>query len=407
MTSPSALTYRVSDLREWQDHDHIGVGYTISRGEGHRATVAYLNVTLSIPDAYEVLAMLGLERGERSVVMGALATLALSRIEALLVLDDFDLAEAREAGKIEIRLAEEDLVTLVEILRDKDCSYQTTVGRDLFCHAVTTEDSTAFVGQTGVLQARTSRAICRGCNLPDDRDLCSHLRHPSVAGTPEGVRFVQAAVCDLNRPEIQDPAKCRTGGHGCWERLVEPRLASLEARLPETAILDALDHLDAAWRLAFGRRKRLIQLPTSRSVAELAMMSSTREDFRSRMSVLDDILKRMSVPDDILPEAERPLIRPEETFKRIGAALKAVLQDDSYADVESALDVLRPVNVIRVAQQHEARAIDAPGAFRALAISWPITSWSDAWDHVRARAVQALDLLRSKALEAVEAGNDE
>ena len=62
----------------------------------------------------------------------------------------------------------------------KRCSYQKVEGRDLYCAAAGQGDG---IGTSGIRQiAITSRPMCDGCQLPDDRLLCSSLTHPNVLG---------------------------------------------------------------------------------------------------------------------------------------------------------------------------------------------------------------------------------
>jgi hypothetical protein len=204
-----------------------------------------------------------------------------------------------------------------------------------------------------------------------------------------------SALCDLGRAEIQEaPDRCYAGGHGCWERLIDP------ADRPETLITlspltlpESFDFLDAAWRLALGKQHRLLRLPSARTSAELATPVSSRADFDAKLSAIADVMKSWSVPDELLPEG-RGDIPGDQTLTRLEVVVTSLATgDEDRARVAEAIGTLRNVNAIRRAAQHAAAAYELPPALARLGISYP-PEWKEAWTILQWRMVWALSEIR-------------
>ena len=166
----------------------------------------------------------------------------------------------------EWKITGDDVDELLSVAGPKACDYQITEQRDLYCAAASKDDKTR-VGSAGIhMVAPTSQAICGNCALPDGRVLCSHLSHPSVAvlqalGAPTS-RFLGSALCAQGEAGISVPQECRAGGHDCWRRVIEEP-APLLIRSSPLSLPEALDFLDATWRLATKKSWcRLIRLRT-------------------------------------------------------------------------------------------------------------------------------------------------
>lgn len=313
-------------------------------------------------------------------------------LESILQDPDYraDLLESRDAKYL---LTSSDLDPLIELAVEKRCNYQVAYGRDLYCSAAAPTDETA-VGKEGLQTlAPTSRPVCQACDLPDADFLCSHLHHPSVTGFLAGGgydRKVGPAQCDLGRPEVSDASRCCAGGHACWQRIVafpRERTASLSAlSLPE-----GLDVLDAAWRLAFGRRKRLLALRSATDVAGLTQAASDRDTFQARIDDLADILSSLNVGDELLPEKGEE-VDDRGSLNRVQSVLSSKLDDSERA--KGLLEPLRHIVGIRNGMTHSGYAKQLPSHSVALDLSWPPSDWSAAWQHVQAVAVDALARIR-------------
>lgn len=91
------------------------------------------------------------------------------------------------------------------------------------------------------------------------------------------------------------------GGHGCWQRLCDTEPPVLTPISP-LSLPESFDVLDAVWRLAFGKTKRLVSLTTITSPAALSLGCTTRLEFESRLSALADILDKLKVDKALIPQ---------------------------------------------------------------------------------------------------------
>lgn len=165
------------------------------------------------------------------------------------------------------RLTVDDVPELLTLGAEKSCGYQRKSQRDLFCMTPAPTDKMAVYQVAGRLAAPTSRAVCRACSLPETDFLCSHLLHPAVSSLqPNGIpvrRMVTRALCDRGRnDEVAQTEQCRAGAHQCWQRIVEAEPTAQDPISP-LGLAESFDVLDALWRLAFGKNKRLLSLNTA------------------------------------------------------------------------------------------------------------------------------------------------
>jgi hypothetical protein len=177
----------------------------------------------------------------------------------------------------------------------------------------------------------TSRPICITCSLPDASYLCSHLSHAAVSSRGAAItpmRYAAAALCERARPEIDDPSRCRPGGHPCWERILEPEIESVEMPSSPLALHEAFGYLEAVWRLAFGSNHGLLRLTSMTDIAQLSQPCRTRSEFESMMSALAAVLKAMNIPEDLFPGGVSNLER-DHTLERIKVCLKYKLGKES------------------------------------------------------------------------------
>lgn len=294
----------------------------------------------------------------------------------------------------EIHIEEEDLPSIDELLVEKNCTYQITEGRNLFCSAASLDD--LVKGYSSPRRSITSHPVCLSCSLPDSNYLCSNLTHAAVMSR-QGMaimpmRFAAGALCDRGQSEINDPSQCRPGGHQCWERILEPEVVSPIIPLSPLALPEAFDYLDTLWRLAFGRKHGLLRLTTMTDMAQLAQPCTTRTDFESMMSALANILKSMNIPDDLLHKGS-PMVSKDHTLDRIEACLKHRLEEENYLPCQRAMNILHAVNAVRYSLQH-ANQRDFSSALSGLAVPFPVSSWSETWATIRARTIEALGIIR-------------
>jgi hypothetical protein len=212
-------------------------------------------------------------------------------------------------------LTDDDLPHLLELANSKACSYQERVRRDLYCTADVRADPTKLIID-GRAVAPTSRPLCAGCGLPSDDFLCSHLLHPKVYARPKAYvspissdyveRELHNAICDRGRQAIEVPRACQPAMNDCWQRIMEVEVPA-PAPLSPLGLPESFDALDAIWRLAFGKNKRLLALNTASGPAALPMGCATRDEFDSRLSVLNDIISKLKST----PHSCRPVLDPK------------------------------------------------------------------------------------------------
>jgi hypothetical protein len=330
---------------------------------------------------------------------------AVAQVEELARLGRISRVEPHMVRSTEmLKLTKSDLELLRSMASLKTCEYQKQVGRELFCSAASASDKTA-VGTAGLRKlARTSRPICRDCNLPDTDSICSRLTHPRVVGV-EGMgimgvdqRHLVGAYCEIGRQEIKnDPTACRAGGHSCWARVLGPP-SELTPAVPYSPreLPVALDFLDAVWKQAFGRP--LLRLRSVEKTAALSLPCSTADEFKSRTGDLNELFKLMEVADELL---EKP-VGKQQTLIRIRTCLEAKIKDaTNLENVYAAIEVLKDINTVRNKITHGgAELIEA---LKRLGVGYPIADHGNAWDIVRSKAADALSLIRSALQTAIEA----
>ena len=301
-----------------------------------------------------------------------------------------------------IVVSEEDERVIEALLDDKTCRYQVTSDAEMWCSAATSDDETT-VGSKGLrLLAPTSMPICRRCALPASDYACDHLTHAGVEGhrylDGSWDRLLVRALCEQGRPEVANPEQCRADGHKCWVRTLPVSTDEHAAPVSPMGLVEAFDHLDAVWRLAFDRRP-LLRLSRASSVAGMAMPCETRTDFAERVTDLADLLATLNVDDADIPEGT-PTDRLTGSLNRLEAALSGRLDEESLLRARDSISTLRTVSTIRNGFGHSGAAKKLPTAFGALGISYPPSSWPDAWDQVRSRTAAALIRIREELTPA-------
>lgn len=368
------------------------------------ASQGIVDILLSGTHVASLLTELGLaEEGSQPIIARAMLRYGLREIERALQQGVLPLEDQRYSH--EVRIGNDDIPLLASLAGDKECDYQVGEGRDLYCLAASAADKTARFVIQGRAAGITSRPLCRECALPDTDYLCSNLSHAEVVGVGSGsqssiARRLMGALCQMGRSEIGRPDECRPGGNSCWERHIEMSTISEVPTLAPLQLPEAVDHLDMAWRLLFGRERHLLRAGSAATVAALMLACSSPEEFESRLSRLADLLKRLRVDDDMLP-AEKQDIDKDHTLQRLKASIVDRVEGPDTEEVESAIRTLQTVNGLRVGQQHSGAIQERQNAFDALGIRYPVDDWDGAWSRVRSAAADAF-LRLAHVVEQIE-----
>lgn len=176
---------------------------------------------------------------------------------------------------------------------------------------------------------------------------------------------------------------------------IQPTVQIAPTALPPEALHDALDFLDSVWRNVTG--KNLIEAHRFGPAARLAAPVTNRSDFASRLSDLSDVLKAVKVDDSYIDPNLAKDLTPEKSLARLKVALSKLLKSPEAEVATQAVEVLQSIIRVRVALQHVEARPDLPTSLASLGIT-STTDWSQTWQIVGHRAVEALRDLR-QALE--------
>ncbi|MGH8069792.1 MAG: hypothetical protein ACRERE_32025 [Candidatus Entotheonellia bacterium] len=112
----------------------------------------------------------------------------------------------------------------------------------------------------------------------------------------------------------------------------------------------------------------------------------------------------MTIPYDILCKDAMSLLK-DQTFDRLLTCEKLEELDEvDRQSYERGIRILRTINRVRNIRQH-ANKRDLITAFAELGIPYPLASWSDAWDRIRAKTIEALGIIREK-VRMLSVGSD-
>jgi len=134
-------------------------------------------------------------------------------------------------------------------------------------------------------------------------------------------------------------------------------------------------------------------------MANLERDCVTEQEFQTRLIALADVVRALKIPDSQLGSQ-----KVEGSLNRLEAALKTQIKDEAdRSSAIAALTKLRAVNGLRRSVAHGgfgARA-DRLRAGQTLAIRYyPDSSWKQLWDQVRARTVEALEVITAAVRRA-------
>jgi len=168
-----------------------------------------------------------------------------------------------------------------------------------------------------------------------------------------------------------------------WATFSPPAPAPLAATLSALALPEAIDYLNAVWRVRSG--KPLLTIQRAEAAAKLAFDCSTADEFDSRLSALCSILGHVAIPG----------VR-ETALVDLDGYLSKQLDDDAAVLASEALADLRGLFNLRAWRQHpgtEGRGLDA---MRRLGVRLPTDDWGTAWRTLQIRTVAALNALRDQ-----------
>ena len=264
---------------------------------------------------------------------------------------------------------------------DKRCRYLQELGGDEVCRA-------GWDGTRGVKAALpTTPHICRLCNVPDQRIVCSALHHLTTL-KPAGLIRAHRALCGAGREQFR-PEECQPGENTCWQRRGDETVPSETIRSPPLALHESFDYLDVVWRNVFGQP--LLKLNALEVGGLLATPCSGKDDFHKKVNCIVDTFDAFQVP-----------VASGGSLEKMAVHLKAWgeaegLTPDDLMPVQQAIVVLKKVARLRAGMLHsssEPARQSFEDAQVTLGVSLPAVSYADAWDHLVARVTEMLSIVR-------------
>lgn len=156
--------------------------------------------------------------------------------------------------------------------------------------------------------------------------------------------------------------------------------------LPPLALLDALDHLDAEWKIR--TKDRLFLHPRLASAGNLTQPVNSAAEFESACAAFADLLNQID---------PRSSSKPNGALNQLESRLRE-LRGERAGRATAAVQTLRQIVHIRVGQQHSGvhPYTQEQAARNALGLPAISSDWQDDWNRVRAAAVDSLRVLREE-----------
>ncbi len=149
---------------------------------------------------------------------------------------------------------------------------------------------------------------------------------------------------------------------------------------------EAIDYLNAVWRLNAGKGVALFRISRAEAAAKLALDCATVDELESRLSAFGGILSQIRLPG---AAGDKKLVD-------LRACLGQILENDSAARAQEAVNVLRDVVALRVWRQHPGTEQAGKAAAQRLGVALPSEDWGATWDQLRVRSDTALSSIREK-----------
>lgn len=199
---------------------------------------------------------------------------------------------------------------------------------------------------------------------------------------------------DLTRPRLEPFAGITTVGD--YLQRLETHLVGVPPAPPPPgpppeplALLDALDHLDAEWKIRTG--DRLVRIRRAADAGVLGQPVGSAPDLERACSAFADILAGLE------PHCSDPAVTG--SLAQLDHRLGELLTDRGRKSAgRAAVATLRQVVRIRVGQQHSGTDsyMRAQAARRALGLPPVSSDWQADWDGIRRAALDALRRLRQQ-----------
>jgi hypothetical protein len=318
-----------------------------------------------------------------------------------------DLAQLLAEDERTVLVSSSNLQPILQRVATKACDYQSREGGALYCAAASKTDE-AVVAQVGLrFFAPTSVAACIGCGVPDEEYRCRHLGFVSVISAGYGHHYQRLAgqgLCEIGSSAMEGGVDgCHAAGYECWEQAPLDERSADVTTITSLSLAESLDVVNALWRLAFGKRHRLLMLRSAAEVTGLALSAQTRDDFQARVDDLSDVLTHLEVDDDLVsPEAPEQF--KKGSLNRLQTALAQRVGDERAREL---IAPLRAIVSIRTSLTHSDRASELVTHSASRGLYWPPNDWDAAWQRVRIAAIQALKSLRDTLQDVVDEAADE
>jgi hypothetical protein len=182
-----------------------------------------------------------------------------------------------------------------------------------------------------------------------------------------------------------------------WERceiLTTPKPSAVPYSPRELPM--AIDFLNSIWGKRNG--EPLLEIRSAEITVSLGLPSANFEEFKSRIGDLAELLRWIDVEDAQLPGGAE--INRSEKLNRLQACLQASTVDSDRDDVGVAVGALKDIVTVRNRLTHKGSP-ELIGALARLGIDFPIEDYASAWDGIRAKAAEALNLIR-KVVQATD-----
>ena len=159
---------------------------------------------------------------------------------------------------------------------------------------------------------------------------------------------------------------------------------------PSIGALDlpySVGYLDAVWQTRTGVHLFVNLDPAS--IARLTLACGSEEEFNSLMSALADVLGQVVAPGSAAPPQRGAL-------EAVRGYLTAALGPDAADRADAAFETLICLRRIRVSTQHSDARHRAVASFTEIGLTFPPSSWDEAWAYIARLAMGALDVLREE-----------
>ena len=151
-------------------------------------------------------------------------------------------------------------------------------------------------------------------------------------------------------------------------------------------LVTAVDYLNFVWRVAYGVKSGPFRFPSAERVARLSHEVGTAEEFVAAMSAVGDLIKSLDLRG----------FGGKHPCDKLEAQLQERVPSDAHDSVKGAVDILRAALLIRNVGQHSQVGTEAMLAWQAFGLTYLPADWPTAWNVIRARLIEAVDVIRSE-----------